>query len=88
MYWKRGGEGGSGTQNFVYGKWPDKIFSTVNFVFSHNGHFGLGVNRQSSFTVHQYGVQKHMLRTIQMTYNVFIRHKTHPYQQSNFERAT
>ena len=27
----RGGEGGSGTQNFVYQKWPDKIFPVVNF---------------------------------------------------------
>ena len=34
--------GGSGTQNFVYQKWPDKIFLTVNFGFSHDGHFGLG----------------------------------------------
>ena len=33
--------GGSGTQHFVYQKWPDKIIPTVNFVFSHDGHFGL-----------------------------------------------
>ena len=38
-----GGEGGgSGTQKFVYQKWPDKIFPVANFVFPHNGHFGLG----------------------------------------------
>ena len=36
-----GGAGGSGTQNFVYQKWPDQIFSIVNFVLSHDGHFGL-----------------------------------------------
>ena len=30
------------TQNLVYQKWPDQIFSIVNFVFSHYGHFGLG----------------------------------------------
>ena len=40
MHWKRGG--GSGTQNFVDQKWPDNIFRTVNFVFSHDGHFGRG----------------------------------------------
>ena len=34
--------GGSGTQNFVHQKWPDKIFPTVNFVFSHDGPSGLG----------------------------------------------
>ena len=33
-----GGAGGSGTQNFAYQKWPEHIFSTVNF----DGHFGLG----------------------------------------------
>ena len=40
----RGGEGGRGfrTQNLVYQKWPDQIFPIVNFVFSHDGHFGLG----------------------------------------------
>ena len=37
----RGGGGrGSGTQKFVYQKWPDKIFPIV--LFSHDGHFGLG----------------------------------------------
>ena len=30
------------TQNFEYQKWPDQIFRIVNFVFPHNGHFGLG----------------------------------------------
>ena len=34
-------EGGGGGE-CVYQKWPDKIFPTVNFVFSHDGHFGLG----------------------------------------------
>ena len=34
--------GGSGTQKFVYQKWPDKIFPMVNFVFSHYRHFGRG----------------------------------------------
>ena len=34
--------GGVGTQTFVYQKWPDKIFPMVNFVFSHDGQFGLG----------------------------------------------
>ena len=40
----RGGEGGRGfwTQNLVYQKWPDQIFPVANFVFSHDGHFGLG----------------------------------------------
>ena len=33
---------GSGTQNPVHQKWPAQFFSIVNFVFSHNGHFGLG----------------------------------------------
>ena len=33
--------GGPGTQKFVYQKWPDKIFPILNFVFSHDGHFGL-----------------------------------------------
>ena len=39
-----GGEGGRGfwTQNLVYQKWPDQIFPVVNFVFSRDGHFGLG----------------------------------------------
>ena len=37
-----GGEGGSGTQNFVHRKWPDKTFPFVNFVFPQDGHFGLG----------------------------------------------
>ena len=27
---------------FVYQKWPKKIFPTVNFIVSHDGHFGLG----------------------------------------------
>ena len=41
---ERGGGGGrgSGTQNFVYQKWPDQISSIVNFVFPHYGHLGLG----------------------------------------------
>ena len=34
--------GGSGTQNFVYQKWPNQLFPTVNFGFSHEGPFGLG----------------------------------------------
>ena len=37
-----GGEGGSGTQNFVLEKWPDQIVPVVNFVLSHNGYFFLG----------------------------------------------
>ena len=39
-----GGEEGRGfwTQNLVYQKWPDQNFPIVNFVFSHDGHFGLG----------------------------------------------
>ena len=28
--------------NLVYQKWLDQIFPSVNFVFSHYGHFGLG----------------------------------------------
>ena len=36
------GGGGSGTQKFVYQKWPNQIFPIVNFGFSYNGHFGLG----------------------------------------------
>ena len=34
-------EGGDGTQKFVYHKRPNKKFPIVNFVFSHDGHFGL-----------------------------------------------
>ena len=34
--------GGFWTRKFVYQKWPNRIFPTVNFVFSHDGHFGLG----------------------------------------------
>ena len=37
-----GGGGGGAGQKFVYQKWPDKISSVVNSVFSHDGHFGLG----------------------------------------------
>ena len=33
---------GSGTQKFVHQKWHDQIFPSVNFVFFHYGHFGLG----------------------------------------------
>ena len=36
-----GAGGGSGPQKNVYEKWP-KIFSTVNFAVSHDGHLGLG----------------------------------------------
>ena len=43
-HWKggRGREGGSGTKKSVCQKWPDKISPIVTFVFSHDGHFGLG----------------------------------------------
>ena len=34
--------GGSGTQKFVYQKWCDKMVPMVIFIFSHEGHFGLG----------------------------------------------
>ena len=37
-----GGGAGGGTQKFVYQKWPDQIVPMVNFLFSHNGHFGFG----------------------------------------------
>ena len=39
----RGGESNSTTapQKYVHQKWPDQIFPTVNFVFSHDGPFGL-----------------------------------------------
>ena len=33
---------GSGTQKFVYQKWRDQIFETVNSVVSHDGPLGLG----------------------------------------------
>ena len=36
-----GGGGGSGTQKVVDQQWPDQIFPTVNFIFSHDGHCGL-----------------------------------------------
>ena len=39
--------GGSGTQKFVYLKWPDKTFPVVNFVSPHFGHFGLGGSSHS-----------------------------------------
>ena len=32
---------GTWTQKYVYQKWPEKIFPMANFVFSHDGHFGL-----------------------------------------------
>ena len=38
----RGGGGGSGTEKFVYQKWPGRIFRMANFVFSRDGHFGPG----------------------------------------------
>ena len=38
---ERRGGGGSGTQKCVYQQWPDQMFPMVNFVFSHDGHFGL-----------------------------------------------
>ena len=37
--------GGSGIQKVVYQKWPNHILPVVNFVFSHNGHFGWGGGR-------------------------------------------
>ena len=37
----RGWGGGFGTQKFVSKKWPDQILPIVNFLFSHDGHFGL-----------------------------------------------
>ena len=36
------GGGGSGAQKFVYQKWPDQIVPFANFIFPHDGHFGLG----------------------------------------------
>ena len=42
---RRGGGGaGSGSQKFVYQKWPDNVFPVVNCVFSHDffTHFGRG----------------------------------------------
>ena len=40
-----GGDGrGSGTQIFVYQKWPGQIFPVVKFVFSQHGHRGEGIN--------------------------------------------
>ena len=38
---RRGG-GGSGSQWFVYQKWPNKIFPFVNFVFPHDGNLWSG----------------------------------------------
>ena len=43
--WGRGGgRGGGGVWDPTVGvrKWPDRMFPLVNFVFSHDGHFGLG----------------------------------------------
>ena len=39
-----GGEGGGWgwDPKFVYQKWPNQIFPTVNFVFPHDGHFDGG----------------------------------------------
>ena len=37
-----GGEGGFGTQTFVYQKWPDKTFPIVNFIFFFDGHWSGG----------------------------------------------
>ena len=34
---ERGGGGASGTQKFVYQKWPDQIFPMVNFCFFPQG---------------------------------------------------
>ena len=36
-----GWRGGSGTQTFVYQKWPNKISPIVDFAFSLSSHFGL-----------------------------------------------
>ena len=33
---------GSGTQKFVYQKWPVQTFPKGNFAFSRDGHFGWG----------------------------------------------
>ena len=36
MCWKRGGGGrGSRTQKFMYQKWPNPVFPSVNFILSH-----------------------------------------------------
>ena len=45
------GGGGSGTQKFMYQKWPCQIFPLVNFVFSHNGCLGLGGFKWSGCSV-------------------------------------
>ena len=37
-----GGRRGSGTQNCVHHKWPDRIVPTVIFGYPHDGPFGLG----------------------------------------------
>ena len=39
--WGGAGGGGSTTQRFVYPQRPNQIFPFVNFVVSHDGHFGL-----------------------------------------------
>ena len=36
------GRGGPRTEKIVCQQWPNMIFPTVNFVFSHDSHFGLG----------------------------------------------
>ena len=40
-----GGGQRSGTQKVVHQKWPDQSFLIVNFMFSHDGHFGRGGGR-------------------------------------------
>ena len=37
----KGGKGGVWDPKVAHQKLPDKIFPTVDFVFSHHGHFGL-----------------------------------------------
>ena len=39
-YWKVRGRGAVWEPTVCVQKWPDQIFPTVNFVFSHDGHFG------------------------------------------------
>ena len=47
------GVGGLGPKSL----WPDTIFPIVSFVFSHDGHFGLGGGSRGGYLPSSYGAQ-------------------------------
>ena len=74
---RNGGRGGrgSGTQEFVYQKWPNQIFPIVNFVFSHWSLWsGGGVGGAPSMVVGRSNVR--LSTTVEMA--AFCPHGVHP----------